>query len=275
MLTINASIQQDTIALDHKEFFFLAGILGSNHLLGVEDPFQGYLAEEIAEEWEITKHALLSKGYLIQEKDSGMLTMPPAIFSRVAVAGLAERACWLKYTQGEETFEGYLHVTDERVVQVCRCKDNASCFKLVELGTVEEACHVLVNDMKLQEGAPSDVPALLMPKSKFNEIFEIAPKLDIDAVSDFLAKETNDMEGSVALARCLRYRTCAGEMHLSTWNGQEWETQNAAFIANDSMNWLLRMSSCGEHDWLTASLTGKEQFQEMLLMWLRQPAATN
>ena len=37
MLTIHAS-KQETITLNDKEFFFLAGIIGSDRLLGVEDP---------------------------------------------------------------------------------------------------------------------------------------------------------------------------------------------------------------------------------------------
>jgi hypothetical protein len=40
------------ISLEARELFFLAGILGSDRLLGVEDPFLGYLSEEIADEWE-------------------------------------------------------------------------------------------------------------------------------------------------------------------------------------------------------------------------------
>ena len=67
MLTIHAS-KQETITLNDKEFFFLAGIIGSDRLLGVEDPFVGYLTEEIAVEWEKTKQSLLSKQYLIQEE---------------------------------------------------------------------------------------------------------------------------------------------------------------------------------------------------------------
>ncbi|MGV2788242.1 hypothetical protein GNF98_21690, partial [Clostridium perfringens] len=118
MLPIHAS-KQETITLNDKDFFFLAGIIGSDRLLGVEDPFVGYLTEEIAVEWEKTKQSLLSKQYLIQE-EGGELSIPPEVFSRVAIAGLAERACWLKYENQDSAFEGYLHVTDERVIQVCR-----------------------------------------------------------------------------------------------------------------------------------------------------------
>ncbi|MEC0240406.1 hypothetical protein P4H66_11140 [Paenibacillus dokdonensis] len=273
MLTIHAS-KQDTITLDNKEFFFLAGILGSDRLLGIEDPFQGYLAEEIAEEWDVVKESLLEKGYLVEEDNGVELAMPPKVFSRVAIAGLAERSCWLRYKQNNETFEGYLHATNERVVQVCKSERDFH-YKLDELGTVDEACGRLIDEMDLKDYAPADTPALLLSKKKFGEILSRASALTLDELSDELAAATNDMEGSIALARCMKFRTVEGEMHLSTWNGSSWETQNAAFVVNDSMNWLVRMSMSGDQDWLTASPASKQQFQEMLLLWLKQSAESD
>ncbi|GAB6989033.1 hypothetical protein [Paenibacillus pini] len=274
MLTIHAS-KQDTITLDNKEFFFLAGILGSDRLLGVEDPFLGYLSEDIAEEWETVRASLINKGYLIQEENEIELAMPPKVFSRVAIAGLAKRSCWLKYSQGNEQFEGYFHVTNERVVQVCRSDDENLIYRLDELGDVEEACSRLVEEMNFKNYSPAEVPALLLSKKKFGELFSQSPEMNIDTLSDELAAVTNDPEGSVALARCMKYRSTEGELRLSTWNGSGWETQNAAFIVNDSMNWLVRMSMSGEQDWLTASPASKKQFQEMLLLWLKQTAESD
>lgn len=273
MLTIHAS-RQDTITLDNKEFFFLAGILGSDRLLGVEDPFQGYLAEEISEEWDIVKASLLEKGYLIEEENGIELTMPPKIFSRVAIAGLAQRSCWLKYVQNDETFEGYLHVTNERVVQVCKSAEDCQ-YKLDELGTVEEACRTLVEEMDLKNFAPMEAPALLLSKKKFAHLFSHTSEIPFEELGDQLVKATNDVEGSIALAKCMKYRTGEGELQLSTWTGSGWESQNAAFMVNDTMNWLVRMSIKGDQDWLTAIPASREQFEEMLLQWLKQPAELN
>lgn len=79
MLTVHDS-KQKVVTLQIKELFFLAGILGSDRLLGVEDPFRGYMAEEIAMEWERVKTSLLDKGYLIQDQDTNELIMTPTVF---------------------------------------------------------------------------------------------------------------------------------------------------------------------------------------------------
>lgn len=268
MLTIHAS-KQETITLNDKEFFFLAGIIGSDRLLGVEDPFVGYLTEEIAVEWEKTKQSLLSKQYLIQE-EGGELSIPPEVFSRVAIAGLAERACWLKYENQDSAFEGYLHVTDERVIQVCRSGEDNRCYLLSELGTIEQTCDQLVQDLALSDQNWGDIPALLLSRKEFGDIYTSVSEQNSDDIGDRLARLTDDAEGSIALAKCMKNKVSSGELQLSIWNGSSWESQNAAFIVNESMNWLLRMSLEGDQDWLTAAPATKEQFRHMLLMWLKQ-----
>lgn len=268
MLTIHAS-KQETVTLNDKEFFFLAGILGSDRLLGVEDPFSGYLTEEIASEWEASKVSLLEKSYLIRE-ESGELSIPPEVFSRVAIAGLAERACWLKYENNDKSFEGYLHVTEEQVIQVCKCDENGRCYMLSELGSIEDTCNKLVEDLALSDQSPGEIPALLLSRKEFADIYTCASDMNSDELSDRLAKLTDDVEGSIALAKCLKNKVSSGEIQLSKWNGYNWESQNAAFIVNDSMNWLLRMSLQGDQDWLTAAPATREQFHHMLLMWLKQ-----
>ena len=268
MLTIHAS-KQNTITLNDKEFFFLAGILGSDRLLGVEDPFSGYLSEEITVEWEAAKESLLDKSYLIRE-ESGELSIPPEVVSRVAIAGHAERACWLKYENERELFEGYLHVADEQVIQVCKCDGQERCYLLKELGSVEDACRKLVEDMSLSSQAVGETPALLLSRKEFTDIYTCASGASSSDISERLARLTGDVEGSIALAKCLNNRVSSGELQLSVWNGHKWESQNAAFVANESMNWLLRMSLQGDQDWLTAAPATKEHFYQMLHMWLKQ-----
>ena len=86
------------------------------------------------------------------------------------------------------------------------------------------------------------------------------------------SQETNDPEGSLALARCLVGKQSDGELRLLVWGQEGWQSQSAAFTASEASNWLFRMSTTAADDWLVAALTTKEQFHEMLLDWLKQPA---
>lgn len=260
-----------TITLEAEELFFLAGILGSDRLLGIEDPFRGYLAEEIAEEWEKVKTSLINKGYLTQGDNGADLVMPPHIFSRVAIAGLAKRACWVRYSYGENAYEGYFHITDEKVVEVVKM-EGSSTYRLEELGSVEEACEWLVERMMWTSNGPAEIPALTLSRKQFNELYQGRLELDLSHINKLLVRTSDDVEGALELAKCLKSCTAEGEFQLSVWDGQEWETQGAAYIVSEAMNWLIRKSRKQDEDWLIAILTTREQFQDMLLLWLKQPS---
>ncbi|WP_440118923.1 hypothetical protein [Paenibacillus sp. QZ-Y1] len=271
MLTIHDS-KQKVVTLKIKELFFLAGILGSDRLLGVEDPFRGYMAEDIALEWECVKTSLLDKGYLIQDQDSNELIMTPTVFSRVAIAGLSDRACWIRYTYSGKSYESYVHCTDERVVEVCRVADEPDSFRLCDLGNVREAIDVLIQRMKWSSHSPVEKPALMCSKKKFYDVMNDVKNKVVETVADELGQETSDPDGSLALARCLVNKESEGELRLLVWNGEGWNSQSAAFAASPVSNWLFRMSTAASDDWLVAALTTREQFHEMLLNWLKQPA---
>ncbi|CAI6034630.1 hypothetical protein PAECIP112173_00771 [Paenibacillus sp. JJ-100] len=271
MLTVHDS-KQKVVTLKIKELFFLAGILGSDRLLGVEDPFRGYMAEDIAVEWERVKTSLLEKGYLVQDQDTHELIMTPTVFSRVAIAGLSDRACWLRYTIDGKSYESYIHCTDERVVEVTRAVDVPDSFTLSDLGNVREAVAVLIERMKWSGQSPMERPALMCSKKKFYEVMNGLKGCEVQTVAEELSQETNDPEGSLALARCLVNKQAEGEFKLLVWRQDGWQSQSAAFTASTVSNWLFRMSTKASDDWLVAALTTKEQFHEMLLDWLKQPA---
>lgn len=271
MLTVHDS-KQKVVTLQLKELFFLAGILGSDRLLGVEDPFRGYMAEDIAMEWEHVKTSLLDKGYLIQDQDSNELTMTPTVFSRVAIAGLSDRACWIRYSNNGKSHESYIHCTDERVVEVSRIEGEADSFRLSDLGNVHQAVDFLIEKMKWSGRSPAEKPALMCSKKKFYDVLNGLHDKQEQTVADELALETNDPEGSLALARCLVNKESDGELRLLVWGDDGWTSQSAAFTSSAVSNWLFRMSTAASDDWLVAALTTREQFHEMLLDWLKQPA---
>lgn len=271
MLTVHHS-KQKVVTLEQKELFFLAGILGSDRLLGIDDPFLGYLTEDIVKEWDKVKEALLQKGYLIQEEGSSDITMTPTVFSRVAIAGLSSRAFRFQYEDKNKrsSNEGYLHCTSERVVEVIPTQEEPITYQLSDIGNVEQACEAVVDKINWsQEIISENIPALMFSKKKFYE--NIKQYKELETLSQALAEDCHDRQGAHALAKTIIEQQTEGEFQLLVWNGHEWESQSAAFISGPSFNWLLRMSTMGKGDWLVASPATKEQFKELLFDWLNQP----
>ncbi|SUA97766.1 Uncharacterised protein [Paenibacillus thiaminolyticus] len=263
---------RDSITLDAKELYFLTGIIGSDRLLGIEDPFRGCLTDEIAEEWDRAKSALLKKGYLMEEPNGVELSMPPHVFSSVAVTGLAKRSCWVRYSHASEAFEGYLHMTDEMVIQRVRCNEDPNRYTLYEIGSVEEACRELIERMRWADQPETEMTSVILSKRHFHKLYEQAPQLTVEQMTCQLMTFDGEEEGALALARSMKNKVAEGEFLFLVWNEQDWDVQGLAFIIGDSCNWLIRKSSKGDEDWLTATPTTKEQFAQMFVQWDRQLA---
>lgn len=60
------------IVLEGKEAIFLSAVLGENTLVGVEDPFLGWLAEQVEAEWLRCRDEMIVKGYLTVDGVKGM-----------------------------------------------------------------------------------------------------------------------------------------------------------------------------------------------------------
>ena len=50
--------------MDKKELVFLAALMGENMIIGVDDPFTGWLAEQVKDEWTMRCPQMIVKGYL-------------------------------------------------------------------------------------------------------------------------------------------------------------------------------------------------------------------
>ncbi|MUG45668.1 hypothetical protein [Paenibacillus woosongensis] len=270
MLIADAS-QSEIVTLESKELIYLTDLLGADRLLGKEGPFRGFLLKEMDENWEHVRESLIQKGYLTPRGSKDMLTVPMHVMSRLVAASLADKACWVKYRAGTETYEQFLHIADECVVKVERSKDNPALHQLDEISEVRNVCGSLAGKMMWNAHCPGELPALMLSRRQFAEVIRQLDDLDMEDVMVELLKITDDQEGVISLANCLKTHVAQGDIRFFAWNGDQWESQHAQFINNHSINWLFRSSTKADEDWLIATPTQKDQFQEMLLHWFREP----
>lgn len=270
MLIADAS-QSGVVTLESKELIYLTDLLRANRLIGKEDPFRGFLLKEPDEDREHVRESLIQKGYLTPRGSEDVLTVPMPVMSPLVAASLAEKACWVKYRTGTETYEQFLHIADECVVKVERSKDNPALHQLDEISEVHHICGSLAGKMMWNAHCPGELPALMLSRRQFEEIVRQLDYLDIEEVMVELLKLTDDQEGVISLAKCLKTQVAQGDIRFFAWNGDQWESQHAQFMNNHSINWLFRSSTKVDEDWLIATPTQKDQFQDMLLHWFREP----
>lgn len=52
-----------------RELVFLAALMGENAIIGIEDPFTGWLAEQVTDEWNLSNPTMIEKGYLTLDEN--------------------------------------------------------------------------------------------------------------------------------------------------------------------------------------------------------------
>ncbi|MEK5446360.1 hypothetical protein [Paenibacillus sp. FSL R7-0331] len=194
------------------------------------------------------------------------------------MAVTAERICRLKYCEGEHKQDLCLQVHKERTIISSIDDEDSFGYELTEPGKVKRACYYLFNCVDQMETEPgcTEVPAIQMSKSRFDELKAKAATTNLYFLAESLTAETGDLVYSAQLARVLKYRTADGELRLCSRGTDSWTSQHASYIGDASGGWLLRMSSESAEDWIIAVPASKAEVCYALYEWmLNAPQAAN
>lgn len=65
----NELTEEWSFQLSPKEFFFLTQLVGVRHIANFDDPYRGYLAKELEEEYKVIEKTFVDKGYLVPKQE--------------------------------------------------------------------------------------------------------------------------------------------------------------------------------------------------------------
>ncbi|MEF2966075.1 hypothetical protein V3851_09545 [Paenibacillus sp. M1] len=268
-MIIAETSQKQTVILETNELYFLSELFGAGASTEGDNPILTYYAQgEMNEDWEKARESLLAKGIL--RKAGGGVELEERAFSGLAPLLFADKACWMKYKTGTGIYEESLLVTDEKVMAMELWQGEPALHRVDEIGGVKEACGILADKLKWNRRTPEEIPALLLSKRQFEDIHSRADELDMEEIMEELSKISDDQEGIIALAKCMKTSVSQGDLRLFARHGMKWECQSAQFMNNHHLNWLIRASSREDEDWLIATPTPQEKFHEMLQHWFQQ-----
>ncbi|AIQ47649.1 hypothetical protein R70723_18435 [Paenibacillus sp. FSL R7-0273] len=201
---------------------------------------------------------------------------PEAALHGKGISGLlqmavsAERICRLKYCEGEHNQDLCLQVHKERTIISSIDDEDSFGYELTEPAKVKRACYYLFDCAEQTEAKldDTDIPALQMSKSRFNELKDKAATSTLYFLAECLTEETGDLVRSAQLARALKYRTADGELRLCSRGTDSWTFQHAGYIGDTSGGWLLRMSCESAEDWIIAVPASKADVCYALYEWM-------
>lgn len=135
--------------LTKGQFFFLTQMMEIHHVAGFEDPYRGYLIEELEEEYEVVKKQLLDLGYLKidTDADSG-LVIDDVLGICIVACGAEEVIHAKKDIRGGENYDAFLYFLPQIVVE--RTSDEENEVILSPVANAELSMNVLLGFFPLQ-----------------------------------------------------------------------------------------------------------------------------
>lgn len=199
--------------------------------------------------------------------------MGQAVLDQLHTGLNAERICRLKYKEKEEMKDLCLQIHKDRILVICNSNPETLSYELKDESETESFCLQLFECENMKELYNHGIPALLMSKSKFEELKKSSCSSTLQMLSDCLAAETGDDVHSIQLARVMKCFMAEGELRLCTSSDSGWSFQKARFLGDHSSGWLLRMSSDPSKDWLIALPITKTQLCGSVTKWVLHSSA--
>ncbi|MDQ0110638.1 hypothetical protein [Paenibacillus harenae] len=157
--------QSLTYILSHEELFFLSEMLDLKPIFGFEDPFKGFLVDEIQARFEIVKQEIAAKQW-IRTNDEGQLEVEALLSACLLACGGEDGIQLAKRTPDRHIYQANLYVTPHMAIEVSPSKDSVGSLVVMPLSDarrtiaemflffpdevpVPEAWHVDIADMNM------------------------------------------------------------------------------------------------------------------------------
>ncbi|MBW4080376.1 hypothetical protein [Paenibacillus sp. S150] len=184
----------------------------------------------------------------------------------------AERICRLKFSEGEYVQDLCLQVHKQKTLVTGLKETEAFSYELKTPEEIRRACYYLLNCFQLAHSVPPEVPALLMSRSKYEELLRKSGSYTLCFLSECLTAETGDEEFSPLLAKAMKNPTAGGELRLCSRHNEAWSFQQASYMEDHSGGWLVRVSCRASEDWMVAVPLTRLQLCSSFYKWMMQPS---
>jgi len=229
------------------EMVLLAGLLGAEQVLGVEDPFRGWLAEEVDSAWEQARVGLAARGYLTTGPD-GTVTLDATVAALVGTWARPRASFVVTATRLPGPAQVvYYHVGDHLAVEQVRSADGCRLLALADAQAVLECvCHLC----GLAEQAAAAQGPLVLPESDLRRAWEAAQAGGVSAALPVLLRPGASDEDARALAASLAEPASNSAVAGLTRRGNSWEVAGLALLEGCNGLWRLRPFARNGADWV-------------------------
>lgn len=229
---------QTSIELSPAELVYIASLLGSKVLVGIPDPFSGWLMDEIREVLNEAEAGLIQRNILNTGKDQpfilssnalaliGALAFPEATFLLATTAYDNDPIQCVLAVRIPLTVEVTFHATGNYFIQAVSGKDAL-------IRRVHEHWHI--NNQKATPGEPLDFPeeSLMKVRSLVNDG-------QYQQAKEELRRTGMSETGAIILVETLKKPIRSGSIVRLHWSDGNWHTSGIGMLEGENGLWRLR-----------------------------------
>ncbi len=231
------------------EAAFLASLLGAHTLLGLSDPFHGWLADEIGEAWERARTTLAERRYLEVAAEEN-LVIDTMVAALIGTWAFSQASFLLTVTRFDRTARYAFHLT--RHLGVEQIEEDPSQVRLTALRDAAAVHQRIVELLGLQEQAAAASRPAAMPATALFEARAAALASGCEGAREVLAQAGVDPEIARALAETMADPRANAALVALVPRVAAWEVGGLGVLEGRNGQWRLRRYSRGSEEWVEA-----------------------
>ncbi|MDQ0110648.1 hypothetical protein [Paenibacillus harenae] len=219
-----------TYTLSQEELFFLSEMLDLKPIFGFEDPFKGFLVDEIGARFDVVKEEMAAKQW-IRTNDQGQLEVEALLSACLLACGGEDGIQLAKRTPEGHIYQANLYVTPHMVTEVSPSEERAGHLVFRPLAdarrTISELFRFFPDEAPVADAWHVDIPDTNMDEWM---------KLTAEEHADQLARKGLEEQQILAALHAFHIREAQGAMRKWKRERNYWYIAGIYYyIAEDSM----------------------------------------
>ncbi|MFZ5826304.1 MAG: hypothetical protein ACOY94_18580 [Bacillota bacterium] len=220
------------------EHLYLAALLGGRTLVGVPDPFTGWLAREVEEALRQARTSLESRSIIRQDPD-GLLSVDPSLEQMVSVAVAPALTVALTHRNGQTSAQHLFYMADGQAVEQTYQPDTGT-VSLSRLASPAQVVERIAELTGLERQGPAVLPGGLLPEGDWTRTVEAVRTQGTNQAGKVLAASGIPLESAAALCAALAAPDIMGQALVVAADPAEWSVSGVGYLAGDQGLWMLR-----------------------------------
>ncbi|MBN1921593.1 MAG: ESX secretion-associated protein EspG [Anaerolineae bacterium] len=242
--------RSDGIRFSDRELFFLGMLLQGQSLIGIPEPFPGWLTEEIEEQFPDIQQALQSRG-LIQGYEDGSVELEDTLEASLRAVVLCDVAmiATLGTPQMEVAEQRMFYFKRPQLVEL-RGPEMEAESRFYTLYALDGYPATLFEELvswweTIAQPAPNCVSVTLQ-EADLMKARQMALEKGAAAVIDYFTTKGVNSETATALAETLATAKKNGALVIVARDDTGWKTENSGLLEGENGLWRLHSRESGE-----------------------------